>query len=334
MSIQVATVFSGIGAFEQALIDSNITHNIVFACDIDKFCKKAYLHNYKVDKFYDNIEDIKGSDYTGKVDILVGGSPCQSFSIAGKREGMEDPRGQLIHTFIKLLEDIKPKQFIFENVKGLKTFSNGEVFNWLRRKFREIGYKISTRIISSRVDLGFPQSRERIFIVGDIETRPSLSQIQSVDQSTLVDYLDRCVDDKYNIMNPKWQSWIFKSILLTKSKMAINGDYIICQTARQYASWHGHYVIVYKKNANFPYIQEAIDYITNNKIIPFFSPVDEEINPITDSILRRLTPTETLRLMGFKDANYKNICSDSQCYKQCGNSIIVPMLNAILSILQ
>ena len=116
--------------------------------------------------------------------------------------------------------------------------------------------------------------------------------------------------------------------------MAINGDYIICQTARQYASWHGHYVIVYKKNANFPYIQEAIDYITNNKIIPFFSPVDEEINPITDSILRRLTPTETLRLMGFKDANYKNICSDSQCYKQCGNSIIVPMLNAILSILQ
>lgn len=93
--LKVATFFSGIGAFEHALILNKIPHEIIFACDINKYCKINFLENYKLnkEKWYNDIYDINGNNFFNKVDILVAGCPCQSFSIAGKRNGLNDLRG-------------------------------------------------------------------------------------------------------------------------------------------------------------------------------------------------------------------------------------------------
>jgi DNA (cytosine-5)-methyltransferase 1 len=126
--LQVATVFSGIGAFEHALDRIGVEHEIIFACDIDNYCKKTYFANYKINenKWYSDIFDIDGKKYNGNLDILVGGSPCQSFSMVGKRRGLEDERGNLIFEFIRIVRESCPKVFIFENVKGLLSHNKGE----------------------------------------------------------------------------------------------------------------------------------------------------------------------------------------------------------------
>lgn len=127
--LKIGTLFSGIGAFEQAVKRSKINHKIVFANDIDKYCKQSYDANYKYMVWYDDIVKMQGSKYKNKIDILVGGSPCQSFSIAGERKGLDDPRGKLIEEYIRIVREIQPKVFIFENVKGLLTLKSGKVWN-------------------------------------------------------------------------------------------------------------------------------------------------------------------------------------------------------------
>ena len=153
--MKLATVFSGIGAIEQALLKMNIEHEIVFACDNgerylkedfeeiknkisnfnedDKnnyihmlyentkkhnYVKDSYFANYKIkdSNWYDDIRFLNGTRYKNKVDLFVGGSPCQSFSIIGKRAGLEDARGTLFYDYARLVKEIKPKVFIFENV--------------------------------------------------------------------------------------------------------------------------------------------------------------------------------------------------------------------------
>lgn len=142
--IKLATVFSGIGAIEQAFFRSKREHDIVFACDIDKFVKQSYFANYKIteNQWYDDINAIDGEKYKEKVDLLVGGSPCQSFSMVGKRKGLDDFRGMLVFEFIRLVKEIQPKTFIFENVKGLLSHDSGETWRVLSKSFEDLGYKI------------------------------------------------------------------------------------------------------------------------------------------------------------------------------------------------
>jgi len=340
--IKVATVFSGIGSFEHSLLKNKIPHEIVFACDIDPHCKKNYLNNYNLpqDKWYSDILEINGEEYKDQIDILVAGCPCQSFSIAGQRKGFEDPRGQLVNQFIKLLKKSQPKMFIFENVKGLTTHDKGETFKWILSQFELNGYKLQYSIISSK-SIGFPQSRERIFVIGhrnDIPFKNVLSEIgkKKIDKK-VKDYLEKEVDNKYFITNHKWQKWFCDQNLLNKQKMLIiteNTEYIICQTARQYSSWYGNFVIVDKpKDLEFEYSQEAITTITENEFLPIGWESFNLKKVLKKTAIRRLTPTETLRLMGFDTDLFKTVCSDSQTYKQCGNSIIVNMFDEILKLL-
>jgi DNA (cytosine-5)-methyltransferase 1 len=339
--LKIGSVFSGIGAFEHALIKSNIRHQILFACDIDIHCKTNYLANYKVEDWYDNITDLEKKLKEGKkymIDIIVGGSPCQSWSIAGKRKGLDDMRGNLINNFINVIRQILPKYFIFENVKGFMNYNNGEVFNNFKNEIEKLGYKTEYQVISPK-QVGFPQSRERVFIVGrkdEIKTFPVLEKILN---DKIMNYLDIGVEEKYWIKNHKWQEWICRQNLLDKQKMNINGEVAICQTARQYSSWYGNFILEYRENVNFSYCKNMIDCIINNKIKPFNISKEEKkeieikLDPeyITqNTIIRRLTTNECLALMGFDTKNFKNVCSDAQTYKQCGNSIVVNVLEEII----
>lgn len=114
-TIRLATMFSGIGSIEHALKRLNLNEEIVFACDNDKYVKQSYFANYEISEssWYDDVKEIDGTKYEGKIDLLVGGSPCQSFSMVGKRKGFEDTRGTLFYEFARVVKESQPNDFYF-----------------------------------------------------------------------------------------------------------------------------------------------------------------------------------------------------------------------------
>ena len=193
--INVATVFSGIGAPEQALKRLGIKHNLVFACDIDKYCKQTYFANYKIteDQWYNDIKTINGKEYTGKIDLFIGGSPCQSFSMVGKRKGLDDDRGNLFFEFARLVNEIKPKVFIFENVKGLLSHNSGKTWKIIEDKVKSLGYTYYKQVLNAK-NYGIPQNRERLFIVGFLKKQtfdfPKPIPLEITMQDLLIDNPD------------------------------------------------------------------------------------------------------------------------------------------------
>ncbi len=135
--IRLATMFSGIGAVEFAMKRLKLNHEIIFACDNDKFVKESYFANYHINdqNWYNDVLDINGKKYTNKIDLLVGGSPCQSFSMIGKRKGLDDTRGTLFYEFARVVKESQPKVFIYENVKGLVNHDKGNTFETIKATF-------------------------------------------------------------------------------------------------------------------------------------------------------------------------------------------------------
>lgn len=129
-TIRLGTMFSGIGAIEHALQRLKLKHRIIFAGDVDANCKKSYFANYDI-KEEDWFEDARTFDarkYKGQIDLLVGGAPCQAFSMVGKRLGFEDARGTLFYEFARVIKETQSKVFIFENVKGLINHDKGRTW--------------------------------------------------------------------------------------------------------------------------------------------------------------------------------------------------------------
>ena len=162
--IRIGTLFSGIGAIEHAFQRLNLNYEIVFAGDIEPNCKKSYLANYKLDEsnWFSDIRDFDARPYAKKVDFIVGGAPCQAFSMVGKRLGFEDARGTLFYEFARVVKETSPKVFLFENVKGLLNHDNGRTWHVMHDIFEELGYQVYFRVLNSK-DYGIPQNRERVY---------------------------------------------------------------------------------------------------------------------------------------------------------------------------
>ena len=161
-------LFSGIGGFRSAL--EELGHDCIAFSEIDKFAIKSYKAIYDTDGEIElgNISDISDeyiSKLQGEVDLVVGGSPCQSFSVAGNRGGFEDTRGTLFFDYARTVDDIKPKYFIYENVKGMISHDKSNTIKTVLNTFNELGYYIDFNIFNSKY-YGVPQNRERIYIVG------------------------------------------------------------------------------------------------------------------------------------------------------------------------
>ena len=166
--MRIGTIFSGIGAPEQAAARVWQDHKVVFACEWDKYARQSYLANYEINEahFHTDVREMDGTQYEGKVDVLVWGFPCTSYSIAGLRKGMDDEKtGDLFHQGLRILKQCKPKYTIIENVKGLLSIDNGDTIRLILREISNAGYKITMDVINSK-DYGIPQNRERIFIIG------------------------------------------------------------------------------------------------------------------------------------------------------------------------
>ncbi len=345
-TIRLATSFSGIGAIEHAFKRLGLNTKIQFAGDIDKECKKAYFANYdiKEEQWHNDIYDLDARPFRGDIDLLVGGAPCQAFSIRGKRGGFEDTRGTLFSEFARIVIECQPKVFIFENVKGLLNHNKGQTWDVIKRTFEDdCNYQIYFQTLNSK-DYGIPQSRERIYCIGFREETKFKYPAPIKLQKSKYDFLERVIDNKY-FLKRKGVNFITRSINHQKSYTQINGDIMLCQKRNQQFNWHGDFVFhpLCDTNANNfdATVFNVNDFEENYFIEKDLGKYTLSIGETTSRIIsaekwsdiqgryRKLTPRECLRLMGFDDS-FKIVCSDTETYKQSGNSIVVDVLIALL----
>jgi DNA (cytosine-5)-methyltransferase 1 len=362
--IRLATAFSGIGAIEHAFQRLGLKHEIVFAGDVDDKCKQSYFANYDIseDRWFTDIRDFHANQYRGKVDLLVGGAPCQAFSMVGKRLGFEDARGTLFYEFARLIKESNPKVFIFENVKGLYNHDKGRTWSVMCDIFQELGYHINYRVLNSK-DYGIPQHRERVFCVGFKKMTkfefPAPIQLEY----KMYDFLEDYIDSKY-FLGDKGVKFVTSHKNREKFYTQVNGEIALCQKRNQEFNWHGDFVYhpigdgedfdefvfdVHDVEEKYYLSDKVAKYVLTPGTKNFRTTIQTDLEvarPILQSMhkmhragvdnyvthkgrIRKLTPRECMRLMGFKDT-YKIVVSDTSAYQQAGNSIVVDCLIALL----
>lgn len=172
-TINYFSMFSGIGGFELGLEAAGKLTGTNFNCigysEIDKHAITTYEEHFN----HDNYGDATGiqTDNLKHADLLVGGFPCQSFSVAGQRKGFNDTRGTLFFDIARVLKDCEPQNFILENVKGLLSHDKGQTFRTILKTLDELGYDVQWQVLNSK-NHGVPQSRERVYIVGNLGGTP------------------------------------------------------------------------------------------------------------------------------------------------------------------
>lgn len=394
--LKVGTLFSGIGAFEEALKQLGVPHSIEFACDSgeieliplddknerkqfkdfekrvrsldedekaqhktlkekialinesiretcydiptkaertayvnslyhkyegarENWVKKAYLANYSIseDDFHTDVRFMKGLDYKGNVDIIVGGSPCQSFSTYGKKQGLEDARGTLFYDYARIIVESQPKVFIYENVASLLSHDKGRTWETIQSVFRSIGYKINKQIINA-VDYDHPQLRRRLFVVGireDLYSKKYQFPPKMERTHVSTEFLETGVIPNEYYFGQKGFEWITIPEK-NKRRSRVNQDVIGCETANQQTNWIGDFRVERPRPEH--YADERI----------FIGKYDFG-NGLEDAVGRRLTPRECLNLMGFSE-DFKIAVPDKVAYRHAGNSIVVPVLKEII----
>lgn len=367
--IRLATSFSGIGAVEHAFYRLGLNCEIVFAGDIEPKCKQSYFANYEIkeEQWHDDIHNFDATPYKGKVDLFVGGAPCQAFSMVGKRRGFEDTRGTLFREFARVVKECEPKIFIFENVKGLLNHDKGNTWEVIKRTFEEYcGYQVYFQVLNSK-DYGIPQHRERIFCIGFKSPVEFKFPAQKTLEYEMYDFLEDYISTKY-FLPEKGIKFVTSHKNRMKCYTQINGEVALCQKRNQQYNWHGDFVYHPMAINEVPdpsfdefvfdvrdveekyYLSEKVaKYVLASGTKNFRTSIKTDLpiaRPLLQSMhkmhragvdnyvthkgrIRKLTPRECLRLMGFKDS-FKIVVSDTAMYQQAGNSIVVDVLIALL----
>ena len=292
-------LFAGIGGTRLGFYQTGKV-NSVFSSEIDKHAVKTYERNFG-DTPHGDITKIK-SEEIPEHDILVGGFPCQAFSQAGKKLGFADTRGTLFFEIARILKDKRPKAFLLENVKALTTHDHGRTFKVILSTLEELDYAVFYHVFRAR-DFGCPQNRERIYIVGFDRQAVDCSGFEFPEpektETRVGDILEKEVDDKYTISDKIWEGH--------KKRKEKN------QRAGK-----GFGYTVFNKNSPYTNTLSARYYKDGSEIL-----IEQEgKNP------RKLTPREAARLQGFPE-EFVIPVSDTQAYRQFGNSVAVPAVHAI-----
>lgn len=176
-------LFAGIGGFGLAL--NRLGHTCVWANELDKYAAKIYKLRFNRPVDTRDIKTVQTKEIPDH-DLLVGGFPCQAFSIAGKRRGFDDTRGTLFFEIARVLKDKQPKLFVLENVKGLLSHDSGNTFKTIISTLTELGYDLQWQVLNSK-NFGVPQNRERVFIVGHLRgtSRPEVFPIGETNESNI-----------------------------------------------------------------------------------------------------------------------------------------------------
>ena len=300
-------LFSGIGGLRIPFQKRGGT--CVFSSEYDSFCQKTYHANFN-DISAGDIRTIE-ENIVPDHDILLGGFPCQPFSIAGiskknslgRKHGFQDvAQGNLFFEIARIVDAKKPKILFLENVKNLKSHDGGKTYEVIENTLKGLGYNIFCKIIDARHYV--PQHRERIFIIcfrKDIFPELKFKFPAYPEKvKKICDILEKEVDAKYTLSDKLWH-------------------YL-----QQYSEKH-------KAKGNgfgFGLVNPEIDNITRTLSARYHKDGSEILIYQKDKNPRRLTPRECARLMGFDD-NFKIVVSDTQAYRQFGNSVVVPVIDSL-----
>ena len=349
-TLKVATVFSGVGSFETALKNLNIGHDIVFACDNGEreikqtaeeikraicglndiqansyvkklyesthkpnYVKQTYLANYSIAEkdWYDDIRFLNGKPFSGQIDIFVGGSPCQSFSLMGKRGGLEDTRGTLFFEYARLIKEMQPRVFIYENVPGMLNHDNGKTWQTIKNVFDDLGYHVTTDILNA-MDYGLPQNRKRLFVVGFKDNVDFSFGPKTVLNKTMFDYLENEIPARFYLGKKGFE---FVTNPHYSGRATVNSPIIRTQKANQQFNWNGNFVF------------QRIEEVNDNPEIMARAYVG--VYKGEKGVCRQLTHRECFRLMGYPDS-FQIVVPNVQAYRQAGNSIAVNVMEMIV----
>lgn len=358
--LRVGSDFSGVGAFNQALIRLGVEYKEVFACDMDKFARETFIHNYGEPEYYPtNVYDREIPSES--LDVYMTSPPCQAFSLAGKRLGKDDKRGILFFNSHEFIQVNKPRFFIFENVKGLLSDDGGKTFQeWINMlggksvngvpvlfPYEEsVPYHLYWQVLNAKHH-GVPQNRERVFLIGIRDDADNRFQFPREEHLTkrLKDVLDNEVNEKYFL-----SSETIDKLIAYDKKQKENGNGFGAKFHDEDGTMSALKVggggcddLVKIKSATSKGYEQATIGDSINFSVPnsetrrgrvgkgVAQTLDTACNQgtlIKDKI-RRLTPRECFRLMDFPDT-FTWTVSDSQAYKQAGNSIVVNVVYKIL----
>lgn len=296
--ITAIDLFAGIGGmrigFEKAGFE------IVYSNDIDKYACETYRTNFgEIDE-----RDIRSVDPLSlpAFDVLLAGFPCQPFSVIGKRDGLDDPRGQLFNEVVKFLNVRQPRAFILENVKNLIKHNKGETYKFIKSALENAGtgYSVSEQILDSR-NFGVPQHRERVYIIGIKNPHKPFRfpvRLSASGDERLADILEKNVPERY-YLSQKY----YEGLMAHKERHTAKGSGFGCE--------------ILDPNG------------VSNTIVS--GNMGRERNLIQDKPVsinkwgvRKVTERECARLQGFPD-NFKIPVSSTQAYKQFGNAVSVPV---------
>ena len=311
LEINQLDLFSGIGGFHLGFERAGYKVNSYFS-EIDKHAVAVYKQQFKDSTYVGSVTDVRGADLP-RIDLITFGSPCQDFSLAGKRKGMEGERSSLILEAIRLINECRPRAFVWENVKGTFSSNDGEDFAAILQAFTNIGgYRLEWQLLNTSWFL--PQNRERIYLVGYSTTTKrnwrGVFPIREANQSNSE---------------------------LECSRKAITK----CLTARGQEGHAGMQLVkviepmIYDDYNSRLRTDGNVGTITQN--IGIAAPRSGQKIIQSDYRIRRLTPIECERLQGFPDNHtafgiyddQKKPMSNTQRYKQCGNAVTVDVVQAV-----
>jgi DNA (cytosine-5)-methyltransferase 1 len=308
-------LFAGIGGFRLAL--QNLGGKCVFTSEWDVQAKRTYEANFGEAPFGDITQKETKNYIPSGFDVLCAGFPCQAFSIAGKRGGFEDTRGTLFFDVAEVIKKHKPKAFFLENVKGLRGHDRGKTLETILNVLRnDLGYFVPEPQILNAKYFGVPQNRERIFIVGfrkNLKITSFNYPKKSKESPAIVDILEeKEVSVKYYLSKQ-----YLKTLREHKERHASKGN------------GFGYEIIPHENVANAVVcggMGRERNLIYDHRLTNFI-PVTHIKGEVNREGIRKMTPREWARLQGYPD-KFEIVVADAQAYKQFGNSVAVPAIQA------
>jgi DNA (cytosine-5)-methyltransferase 1 len=355
LKIKAFDLFSGVGGFRSAAISDRIKKyaNVDFVgfCEIDDYAVRTYKANFNVEGEYfkkdvneiTKLEEDEVFDFNDKInlervkkinsempdfDLLMAGFPCQPYSLMGNREGIKDDRGSLLFSIREILRAKRPKYFILENVRAIKSVNGGQVFAYIKDMLEnELDYKVSIFDLNSS-DFGVPQTRRRTYFVGIDDKTVSIEEPQKVNLleqqfPTAWHLLEREVDQKYFLSEKIKVTILADEMKGYKRKAEINK--LIARPLTM--TMHKMHRASQDNYYSLSFINGKYD-TSSNKVI---------LSDAGHNQIRRLTPLEAFRLQGFSDHFVTNAkqagLSDTRLYMQSGNTVTVSSIESILEVL-
>lgn len=329
-------LFAGIGGFRLGMEAAG--HECVGFCEIDKFARASYkaIHNTEGEIELHDITAVTNQEVRaiGHVDVICGGFPCQAFSVAGARRGFEDTRGTLFFEIARFASILKPKYLFLENVKGLISHDKGYTFETIIGSLDELGYDVEWQLFNSK-HFGVPQNRERVFIIGHLRGQRSRNvfpfgrKIENSDPGLENDI------KKYGTIQPNYNQSgvVYDTDGIAPTIRAYQGGNLEPKIRVKEATKQGYAEATIGDSVNLSHPNSKTRRGRVGKQIANTLLTGESQGVVEpDFRIRKLTPRECWRLQGFPDWAFdkaQEVNSNSQLYKQAGNSVTVNVIAAI-----